>query len=108
MQETKGLLDQIKHHDKVPITVNQNCAVTLPEGVWQKLLQPHKLAYYYFVFVDRGAETVQVDAQDITISDSQLVFGVPNQIFAHPSPSKDTQQYKIGFDENTLAMLPQA
>ena len=54
MQETKGLLDQIKHHDKVPITVNQYCAVALPEGVWQKLLRPHKLAYYYFVFVDRG------------------------------------------------------
>ena len=108
VQETKGLLDQIKHHDKVPITVNQNCAVALPEGVWRKLLRPHKLAYYHFVFVDRGAETVQVDAQDITISDSQLVFGVPNQIFAHPSPNKDTQQYKIGFDENTLAMLPHA
>lgn len=108
MQETKGLLDQIKHHDKVPITVNQNCAVALPEAVWQKLIRPHKLAYYYFVFVDQGAETVQVDAQDITISDSQVVFGVPNQIFAHPFPNKDTQQYKIGFDENTLAMLPHA
>ncbi len=108
MQETKGLLDQIKHHDKVPITVNQNCSVALPEAVWRKLLQPHRLAYYYFVFVDRGAETVQIDAQDITIADSQLVFGVPNQIFAHPRPNKDTQQYKIGFDENTLAMLPHA
>lgn len=108
MQETKGLLDQIKHHDKVPITVNQNCAITLPEGVWQKLLQPHKLAYYYFVFVDQGVETCQVDGQDIAISDSQVVFGMPNQIFAHPSPNKATQQYKIGLDENTLAMLPRA
>lgn len=108
MQETKGLLDQIKHHDKVPITVNQNCVITLPDGVWQKLLRPHRLAYYYFVFVDRGVETVRVDQQDITISDSQAVFGVPNQIFAHPFPNKDSQQYKIGFDENTLAMLPHA
>ncbi|GAB4039512.1 helix-turn-helix domain-containing protein [Spirosoma jeollabukense] len=108
MQETKGLLDQIKHHDKVPITVNQNCAITLPDGVWQKLLQPHRLAYYYFVFVDQGAETCQVDGQDMAISDSQVVFGTPNQIFAHPFPNKATQQYKIGFDENTLALLPQA
>ncbi|WP_461051612.1 helix-turn-helix domain-containing protein [Spirosoma arcticum] len=86
--------------------VNENCAIALPEAIWKKLLQPHKLAYYYFIFLDRGSETVQVDLQDITISDSQLVFGVPNQIFAHPSPNKDSQQYKIGFDENTLAMLP--
>lgn len=49
MQETKGLLGQITHHDKVPITVNQNCAIALPDGIWQRLLQPHKLAYYYFV-----------------------------------------------------------
>lgn len=108
MQETRGLLNQIRHHDKVPITVNQNCAIPLPDEVWQKLLQPHRLSYYYFVFVDRGAETFQVDGQTITIADSQAVFGVPNQIFAHSSPNKDTQQYKIGFDENTLAMLPQA
>ena len=108
MQETTGLLDQIKHHDQLPITVNENCAIALPENVWRKLLQPHKLAYYYFVFVDRGVETVQVDLQDITISDSQLVFGVPNQIFAHSFPNKSSQQYKIGFDEHTLAMLPYA
>jgi AraC family transcriptional regulator, transcriptional activator of pobA len=108
VEETKGLLDQIKHHDQLPITVNENCAVALPENVWKKLLQPHRLAYYYFVFVDRGTETLRVDLQDITISDSQVVFGVPNQIFAHPSPNKESQQYKIGFDENTLAMLPHA
>lgn len=108
MQETKGLLDQLKHHDQVPITVNQNCAIALPDGVWQKLLQPHRLAYYYFVFVDRGVETCQVDGQAVAISDSQVVFGRPNQIFAHPSPNKATQQYKIGLDANTLALLPQA
>ncbi len=107
MLETKGLLNQIKHHDTLPITVNQNCAVPLPESVWPKLLQPHKLAYYYVVFVDQGTETFQVDGQEVTISDSQAVFGRPNQIFAHPSPNKTTQQYKIGFDENTLVMLPQ-
>ncbi|MGA0555968.1 helix-turn-helix domain-containing protein [Larkinella sp. VNQ87] len=106
MQETKGLLDQIKHHEQLPILVNENCAVALPEKVWKKLLQPHKLAYYYFVFVDQGVETVKVDLQDITLSDGQVVFGVPNQIFT-PSPQKATKQYKISFDENTLAMLPQ-
>ncbi|WP_461072881.1 helix-turn-helix domain-containing protein [Spirosoma horti] len=108
MVETKGLLNQIKHHDRLPITVNQNCAIPLPDTVWPKLLQPHRLAYYYLVFVDQGRETFQLDGQHIAIADSQAVFGRPNQIFAHPAPNKETQQYKIGFDEHTLALLPQA
>lgn len=108
MQETTGLLDKIKHHDKLPIMVNENCTIALPEDALQKLLQPHKLTYYYFVFVDQGSEMVQVDQQDRTISDSQLVFGLPNQIFAHLSSNKANQQYKIGFDENALALLPHA
>ena len=108
MQETKGLIDKIKHHDKLPIMVNENCAIALPEDALQKLLQPHKLAYYYFMFVDQGSETVKVDLQDISISDGQVVFGLPNQIFAHLSSNKANQQYKIGFDENTLALLPHA
>lgn len=108
MVDTKGLLDQIKHHDRLPITVNQNCAIPLPDTVWPKLLQPHRLAYYYLVFVDQGRETFQLDGQPSIVVDSQAVFGRPNQIFAHPAPNKETQQYKIGFDEHTLALLPQA
>lgn len=108
MQETAGLLDKFKHHDKLSITVNENCAIALPEDILQKLLRPHKLAYYYFVFMDRGSETFRVDLRDSTISDGQLIFGLPNQIFAHSTPNKNDQQYKLGFDENTLALLPNA
>ena len=99
-------MDKIKHHDKLPIMVNENCAIALPKDALQKLLQPHKLAYYYFVFVDQGSETVKVDLQDISLSDRQVVFGLPNQIFAHSSSNKASPQYKIGFDENALALLP--
>ncbi|AKD54007.1 helix-turn-helix domain-containing protein [Spirosoma radiotolerans] len=108
MQETKGLLDKIKHHDKLSIMVNENCTIALPDDVLPALLRPHKLAYYYFMFVDRGAETCQVDLLETTVSDSQLIFGLPNQVFAHSSPNKNNRQYKFGFDENTLALLPNA
>ncbi|NIJ55203.1 helix-turn-helix domain-containing protein [Dyadobacter arcticus] len=108
MQETKGLLNRITHHDKLSLTVNENCVISLPEDILQKLLQPHKLAHYCFVFIDQGSETYKVDLKDITIADSQLVFGLPNQIFTNPPKNQDTQGYKIGFDENTLALLPQS
>jgi AraC-like DNA-binding protein len=106
MQETRGLLDKIKHHDKLSITVNENCAIALPGDVLEKLLQPHKLAHYCFIFMDHGSEDYKVDLQNITITDGQVAFGVPNQIFTNPVKTAHNQNYKIGFDENTLALLP--
>lgn len=106
MQETKGLLDKIKHHDRLDITVNENCKVKIPQDILKKLLKPHKLAHYCFVFLDQGTETYQVDLQDITISDSQMIFGLPNQIFLNPSKSNHNLNYKAAFDENILALLP--
>ena len=106
MQETKGILDKIKHHDKLSLTVNENCTIAIPNEILQKFLQPHKLAHYCFVFLDQGSETYKVDLQDITISDGQMVFGSPNQIFLNPIKKGHNLNYKIAFDENTLALLP--
>lgn len=106
MQETKGLFDKLKHHHKLPMMVNENCKVKLPQDILEKLLRPHKLAHYCFVFLDQGTETYKVDLQDITISDGQLIFGLPNQIFLNPSKSSHSLNYKAAFDENVLALLP--
>ncbi|MCF0055566.1 AraC family transcriptional regulator [Dyadobacter sp. CY356] len=106
MQETKGLLDKIKHHDKLLMTVNENCKINLPDEVLEKLLKPHKLDHYCFIFLDQGLETYKIDAEEITISDSQLVFGSPNQIFLNPSQKSHSLNYKAAFDENVLALLP--
>lgn len=106
MQETKGLLDKIKHHDKLSLTVNENCKINLPDDILEKLLRPHKLAHYCFIFLDQGLETYKIDSEDITISDGQMVFGSPNQIFLNPPKTSHSLNYKIAFDENTLALLP--
>jgi len=106
MQETKGLLDKFKHHDRLDITVNENCKVKIPQDILEKLLRPHKLAHYCFVFLDQGTETYKVDLQDITISDSQMIFGLPNQIFLNPPKNNHNLDYKAAFDENILALLP--
>jgi AraC family transcriptional activator of pobA len=106
MQETKGLLDKIKHHDRLPITVNENCKVRMPAEALDMLLQPHRLSFFYFVYLDEGSETYTIDMEDVTISDNQLAFGVPNQIFCNPITSHHSENYKLGFDEHTLALLP--
>lgn len=106
MPELKGVIGNFSHHDKLSITVNENCAIVLPEDLLRQLLQPHKLSFYCFSFMDRGSATYTADLQDITISDGQLVFGVPNQIFVNAPKQEGDQSYKVGFDENTLALLP--
>ncbi|MDR6197720.1 AraC family transcriptional regulator [Siphonobacter sp. SORGH_AS_0500] len=107
MQETKGLLDPLWHHDKLPLMINENCRIALPEEVLGKLQQPHKLSFYYFVYIDQGSETYTIDLQDITISAGQLIFGLPNQIFTNPIHSPANHHYHLSFDEHTLALLPQ-
>lgn len=106
MQETKGLLDKIKHHHRLPITVNENCKVELPAAALQQLLQPHRLSFFYFVFIDQGTETYTVDLKDVVISNGELIFGLPNQIFCNPVSNGQSDNYKLSFDEDTLALLP--
>jgi AraC family transcriptional activator of pobA len=106
VQETKGLLDKIKHHDKLTITVNENCKIALPEDVLQKFLRPHKLSFYYFVFVYEGTSSYKVDLKDVSIADGQVLFGLPNQIFSNYPKKEDEKSFKVGFDENTLGLLP--
>src|SRR5690606_7458709 len=37
----------------------------------------------------------------------QLLFAMPNQVFTPPTKSDNLKYFKVLFDENTLALLPQ-
>lgn len=108
MQNTKGLLSKFKHHNKLTLTVNENCKVHVPEDLLQIFLQPHKLGFYYFVFMDEGTATYHADLQDITLVDSQMVCGFPNQVFYNSPKDKNNRYNNFGFDENILSLLPQS
>jgi AraC family transcriptional regulator, transcriptional activator of pobA len=107
MQETKGLLEQIKLHDKLVIRVTSNANSNLPDEVMKILMQPHRKANYFFVFMKRGSLTHKVDLKDLTITDGQLFFVVPNQIHTAPAKGKDDIQcFKMSFNQDCLALLP--
>lgn len=108
MQDTKDLLSTISHHDKLSISVNENCSVPLPEDVIQTLFNPHKLSFYYFMFMDSGRATMKADLKDVEITDGQLIFGLPNQIFTNMPHHKDDKHFVVSFDESTMALLPQS
>ena len=106
MQETKGLLEDTKQHDKLRIRVSSNANGNLPADVLKKLLQPHRTAYYFFVFVDNSTSTHKVDMETVTISSGQLLFISPNQIHTPQPPKDDLKYFKLSFDQNCLALLP--
>lgn len=108
MQDTKGLLNKFKHHAKLPLTVNENCKVDVPEDLLQLFLQPHKLGFYYFVFMDEGTATYHADRQDITLAGSQMVCGFPNQVFYNSPKDKNNRYNNFGFDAEVLSFLPQS
>lgn len=106
MEETTGMLEKIRHHDKVGIALNENCAIPLPDDVMRILRKPHRLSFYYFQYLEKGAATFKTDLEEFTIHDGELAFGLPNQIFTKLPYDKSMPQYALSFDENTLKMLP--
>ena len=106
MEETIGLLEKIRHHDKIAIALNENCTIPLPDDVIKILKQPHRLSFYYFQYLERGTATFKTDLSEFTINDGELAFGLPNQIFTKLPYDKNMQQYALSFDEQTLTLLP--
>lgn len=99
--------DKSLQDGNLKIKVKSNNDPCLPTEIQQKLLQPRKLTSYFIVLIDRGHVTYQFDLQDITISDGDLIFAMPNQFFVPPAQTGNLKYFKILFDENTLALLPQ-
>ena len=98
---------QEETHDPLKIRVNSNDNPYPSADREQKQLEPRRLVSYFIVLIDSGSVTYQLDLQDITITDGGLLFAMPNQIFVPPAQTANLKYYKVLFDENTLALLPQ-
>lgn len=93
--------------DKLKITINSNDNPYPSTNIQQKLLQPRRLTSYFIVLIDSGSITYKLDLQDITVTDGDLLFAMPNQIFIPPAKISNQKYFKVLFDENTLTLLPQ-
>ena len=106
MQTKKGKMEGLPN-EKLGLKLVSDTSPYPSAELQQKLMQPRRLTTYFIVFIESGSMTYNFDLQDVTVSDGQLLFAMPNQIF-RPSPKIDGLKYfKILFDENTLAFLPQ-
>jgi AraC family transcriptional regulator, transcriptional activator of pobA len=106
MQKANEVPNILKN-DKSNIKVNSNENPYLSTDIQQKFLQPRRLTSYFIVLIESGSITYKLDLQDITLNEGQLLFAMPNQVFTPPSKTDNLKYFKVLFDENTLALLPQ-
>ena len=94
-------------NDKLKIKINSDENPYHSADIQQKILEPRKLTSYFIVFIESGSITYKLDLQEITLTNGQLLFAMPNQVFTPPDKTDKLKYFKILFDENTLALLPQ-
>lgn len=106
MQETNEKFKG-EQNDNLSVRINSNNNPYHSNDIEQKRLQPRRLTSYFIVLIESGSITYNLDLQDITLTDGHLLFAMPNQVFTPPAKNPDLNYFKILFDENTLALLPQ-
>ena len=106
MQETNEISDSTQK-DKLNLKMNSDENPYITADIEQKNLQPRRLTSYFIVLIESGTITYKLDLKEITITEGQLLFAVPNQVFTPPTKADNLKYFKVLFDENTLALLPQ-
>jgi AraC-like DNA-binding protein len=106
MQDTNDKSVNLQN-DKLRLKVISNNNPYPSADIQQKLLQPRRLSSYFIVLIDSGSITYNLDSQDITLTEGHLLFAMPGQVFIPPAKNADLKYFKVLFDENTLALLPQ-
>ncbi|MGG5208241.1 helix-turn-helix domain-containing protein [Chryseobacterium sp. MIQD13] len=94
-------------NDRLGIKIVSNNNPYPSVDIQQKLLEPRRLTSYFIILIDKGSITYNLDLQDLTLTDGHLLFAMPNQVFTPPPKTAGLKYFKILFDENTLALLPQ-
>jgi AraC family transcriptional activator of pobA len=107
MQKTNEIHDSVQQHDKLGIKFNSTENPYLSADIQQKILQPRRLSSYFIVLIESGSINYNLDLQDFALTDGQLLFAMPNQVFTPPNKADNLKYFKVLFDENTLALLPQ-
>ena len=99
--------DGLQQPDRLTIKTNSHENPYVSADIQQKFLQPRKLTSYFIVLIESGTITYNLDLGDIILTDGQVLFAMPNQVFTPPNKADNLKYFKVLFDENTLALLPQ-
>lgn len=105
MTELKGILEEIRHHEKLNLKVSNQDEKLNPE-IKEKLSKIHKSEYFFFIFVLEGKIHHSVEFNDFEICENQMLFILPNQLHQPKTKGENSRFYKVALDSNCLALLP--
>ncbi|NBP68656.1 MAG: AraC family transcriptional regulator [Cytophagia bacterium] len=94
-------------NNQLKIKINSDENPYQANDIEQKFLEPRRLTTYFVVLIEKGSINYKLDLQDITLTDGQLLFAMPTQVFTPPVKTDNLKYFKVLFDESTLALLPQ-
>ncbi len=110
MLNTTGLLKAISQHPVFPVIIaSSQHPMSAPDVDVGHATRPRRLAAYLLIFLVEGNSVHNLDLKQVQLASGQVLLVQPNQI--HQFLSNWQQQrrwYKIGFDEQSLALLPQS
>lgn len=106
MQRSDSLLRDFSQNSRLPIRlVAPGFGHLSPEAAAPYNL-PHRLAYYFFLFVWEGRTEFGVDLETFAVEQHELVFSLPHQVRQLPATMHGKAYYKLGLQEECLARLP--
>ncbi|QDK77797.1 helix-turn-helix domain-containing protein [Spirosoma sp. KCTC 42546] len=106
MQASESFFNLYKQNHKLSIRLISPTFGHLPPEIADQYGLTQRKPYYFFLFMREGRTQHGVDLQQFDINNNELLFILPHQIHRLPVTNKGTDYFKLGFDENCLALLP--
>ncbi len=107
--EADKIIEQIKQHHKLNIALfSSNKKYQLSPELYNALLSPHKVYYFFLTFLKTGNTVQSIDFKNYEINPNELLMIFPRQIYCPSIIDKQNTHTKLVFDDTLLAMLPQS
>lgn len=106
MESSELLLRDFSQNISLPIRLVAPGFGHLPPEAAAPYGLPHRLAYYFFLFLWEGTAEFGVDLETFVVEKHELVFSLPHQIRQLPAIPHKNAYYKLGLQEACLSQLP--
>ena len=106
MQQLESFLHHFKQNNKLPIRLVSPSFGDVPAEVAGMFTPTHRMPYYFLLFMVEGSTRHGVDLQQFDIKNNELLFILPHQIHHLPPAKQGRDYYKLGFDDDSLSLLP--
>jgi AraC family transcriptional activator of pobA len=106
MKSSEPLLNLDRQNDKLSIRIISPTFGHLPLETTRRYGLTHRKTYYFLFFMVDGVTQHGIDLEQFNVSTNELLFVLPHQIHDLPARNHGNDYFKLGFDENCLALLP--